>query len=1147
MKKYIIILFLTIVSFQGYSQSIVCKQIHYSTDDANVRILTPDDPPGTYLLATIWTWQGSPGIVRAYTKFDLSNIFSTTNTLMNTANLYLYNPYTSDLNRRHEYFSTTLPNQVEFHRVISYWDENIITWNNQPLFDNSLSVTSPVFCTQPHQRCYDDLVLNVDAIILNNRMLVSDYNGFMMRLVQEDINNRYRAVAFEGHHYHDSTYWPQLEVEYEFYTIPRIDYLGYNRFEVKEVSDIELIFDNIVYKWTINNNIYYGKIVQPICADTFDVSLEMTLVNRLKDSCHYYIGDTVCMNTQPCTFPSIICTQVHFPTTEGCISTVDSNALSVYSYLQAANWVWGTTPGVMRSYLDFDLSDIFTTTNTVMNKADLCLFNPYTSDPDIKHEYQYTNLPVQLLFHRVTSNWHNITLTWNNQPSFDNQSITSPSFCMQSNPDYEDLRLNVDALILQNKMLLSDFNGFMFRMIQEDANNIYRQVSFEGVRYHDIAFRPRLEVEYEFLTKPAVNYYGDNTFEVLNVSDIELIFDDIVYKWIINNNTYYGKIVQPVCEDKFDVSLEMILVNRLQDSCHYHVWDTVCKALTTKITLNLKDTIGRCDSAITVSADYPYANYLWNTGERTESIRVRASGTYWVEVSNQSCFTRDTVVVLLDAIRLDLPDTAVLCGTYVSLNAGYSKSEHPYVTYKWDVGETTEVLRVSSTGVYYIEVSDNGCTVRDSIIVINFTGLDMKDTVIMCDGEVTLYTNYPSADSYLWSTGAKTPDITVTRPGTYWAQITRGQCSSKDATTVIAPDPLSLEDTLVICGGSVKIESNYPEADYLWNTGDTTENITVNTPGVYSVEIFTKGCVLRDSVLILEVTLEVDQDLIFCGSPIEIKAYCSNPDYYLWNTGETIESIIVDTLGTYWVEIKKMGCVLKRSTNVSLPPVLQLGDTLIMCEDPVEIIPNLTGDRYMWSTGQTTQSIMVSNQGSYWLELIYRGCILRDTVEVIEKNIADFEINTTGDLCQDDILELSVNLNDGFDYVWSTGESSSNIFITMGGIFSVEIFNGSCSNSASITVACPCDLWLPNTFTPNGDKLNEVFLPVFSSPVSNFSMHIFDRWGSLIYKTTELIPWDGTLNGELLAAGVYSCTIRYSCLYEPNKVITKYGRITLVR
>ncbi len=847
---------------------------------------------------------------------------------------------------------------------------------------------------------------------------------------------------------------------------------------------------------------------------------------------------------------SIICKQVHFPITQGCISTVDSNALSVYSYLQAANLEWGGIPGIMRSYLNFDLSAVFSSTNILMNRADLYLFNPYISDYDIKHAYQFTTLPVQLLFHRVTSNWHNITLTWNNQPSFDNFSLTSPVFCTLSNPSYEDLVLNVDTLILQNRMLLSDFNGFMFKMVSEDVNNIHRQVAFEGVRYHDIAFRPRLEVEYEFLAMPTISYYGDNTLEVLNVSDIELIFDDIVFKWTINNHIYYGKIIQPLCANKFDVSLEMILVDRLKDSCHYYIGDTVCTALTTDIILNLKDTIGTCDTMITLSADYPNANYLWSTGATTESIIVKKSGTYWVEVSNQGCFVRDTAVVLFGVLRLDLPDTAVLCGTSISLNAGYAKAEHPDVTYRWDVGETMEILKVSSTGVYYVEVSDKGCMVRDSIIVINFVGLNMPDTVIFCDEPIVLSTNYPRADSYLWNTGARTPNITVTKPGTYWAQIIRGECSSMDAITVLAVDPLSLEDTLAICDESVEIKTNYPEANYLWNTGETTENINVNTPGIYSVEVFTKGCVLQDSVLVLEVTLEIDQDLFFCDSSIVINAYSSSqPNYYLWSTGDKTERIIGTTHGTYWVEIEKWGCVLKRSTYVSLPPVLDLGDTLILCDDPIEIHPNVTqGERYLWNTGQTTESIRVSAPGVYWLELIYQGCVLRDTVIVIKKAIADFQIETSGNLCEDDEVELFVNTNgDVFDYLWSTTENSPVILVTMSGMYSVVLSNRYCSNNTSIMLLCPCDLWLPNAFTPNGDNRNEAFLPVFSAPVKDFSMSIFDRWGSLIFKTNEMKGWDGSKDGKVVSAGVYSCIIRYSCLDEPEKIITKSGRVTLVR
>jgi len=239
---------------------------------------------------------------------------------------------------------------------------------------------------------------------------------------------------------------------------------------------------------------------------------------------------------------------------------------------------------------------------------------------------------------------------------------------------------------------------------------------------------------------------------------------------------------------------------------------------------------------------------------------------------------------------------------------------------------------------------------------------------------------------------------------------------------------------------------------------------------------------------------------------------------------------------------------LRDTTHVSLPFDLHLPDTLVICEEAIEIKSNVTGNMpCLWNTGETTRNIHVVSEGWYWLEILDNGCPVRDSVLVVSRSIPPFEIQSS-DLCQDNNTQLSVDVNDdNLGYLWSTGETSSAIFMLGEGVYTVEVFNEHCSASASITIVCPCELWLPNVFTPNGDNINEEYLPVFSSQINKFSMHIYDRWGSLIYRTESLIPWDGTHKGREATAGVYYCVIEYSCMNEPEKKIRKQSSVTLLR
>ncbi|MBQ4440997.1 MAG: gliding motility-associated C-terminal domain-containing protein, partial [Bacteroidales bacterium] len=79
------------------------------------------------------------------------------------------------------------------------------------------------------------------------------------------------------------------------------------------------------------------------------------------------------------------------------------------------------------------------------------------------------------------------------------------------------------------------------------------------------------------------------------------------------------------------------------------------------------------------------------------------------------------------------------------------------------------------------------------------------------------------------------------------------------------------------------------------------------------------------------------------------------------------------------------------------------------------------------------------------------------------------------------------------------------------------------------------ELWVPNSFTPDGDGLNDRFVPVFSYPgeVRNFEMMVYDRWGSMVFLTTDMdAGWDGGDKPE----GMYVWVIRYKTALEGMRI-----------
>jgi gliding motility-associated-like protein len=145
------------------------------------------------------------------------------------------------------------------------------------------------------------------------------------------------------------------------------------------------------------------------------------------------------------------------------------------------------------------------------------------------------------------------------------------------------------------------------------------------------------------------------------------------------------------------------------------------------------------------------------------------------------------------------------------------------------------------------------------------------------------------------------------------------------------------------------------------------------------------------------------------------------------------------------------------------------------------------------------------------------------------------------------ILIADVN-NPGALYDWSTGESASSIVVTQPGTYWATS-KGACAVTDSINVIRDCYLNIPNAFTPDGDGLNDYFLPreLLSSGVKTFKMDIYNRWGENIFTTTAIDGrgWDGKYNGvsQPMATYVYIIDVEFN-----NNLKKNYkGNVILVR
>ena len=141
-----------------------------------------------------------------------------------------------------------------------------------------------------------------------------------------------------------------------------------------------------------------------------------------------------------------------------------------------------------------------------------------------------------------------------------------------------------------------------------------------------------------------------------------------------------------------------------------------------------------------------------------------------------------------------------------------------------------------------------------------------------------------------------------------------------------------------------------------------------------------------------------------------------------------------------------------------------------------------------------------------------------------------------------------------YDWSPSIGLSCTNcpqpVFNSTAGTYHytlVVTYNNACliSDTVSIIVESEHIIYIPNSFTPNGDGINDVFL-VFPRGAKFINLNIFDRWGELVFESQdEGHGWDGRFKGEMMPPGVY--VYQTDITFNDGYTVHNKGSITLIR
>lgn len=176
---------------------------------------------------------------------------------------------------------------------------------------------------------------------------------------------------------------------------------------------------------------------------------------------------------------------------------------------------------------------------------------------------------------------------------------------------------------------------------------------------------------------------------------------------------------------------------------------------------------------------------------------------------------------------------------------------------------------------------------------------------------------------------------------------------------------------------------------------------------------------------------------------------------YLWNTNDTTATISVATPGTYSVRYTlPSGCIYNDTIVVTMaaPPVVNLGlDTAFCSGDTLTLDAGNAGLSFLWNTNETTQTINVTNTGTYYVTVANGNCVTTDTIHVTvnQTPVVDLGADTTFCSASNFILDAG---NTGATYLWNTNDTTQTYHVTAAGTYSVTVRNGNCVATDTIVV-----------------------------------------------------------------------------------------------
>lgn len=520
--------------------------------------------------------------------------------------------------------------------------------------------------------------------------------------------------------------------------------------------------------------------------------------------------------------------------------------------------------------------------------------------------------------------------------------------------------------------------------------------------------------------------------------------------------------------------------------------------------------------------------------------------------------------------------------------------------YLWDFGDGNTstlmepIYQYTTPGIYDVELivyDSTGCFAPDSVTVtVNigaFTAGAVQPSTTICPGDSYQLDAYGGA-TYSWSPANVLDDPFIATPiatintTTTFSVIISDSCGSDTVQVTVnvsAPSVSVSNDTTVCLGESVNLVATgtgsivWTPSTFLSNTTSSTTTSTPTSTITYTATITSpNGCIASDSVQVVVFTnppIPILQDTLTICYGTSGTAFISGGNSYFWypstnligQTNQTVELSPLTEQYYYCDVTNSCGMVTDSIWVDIITPQIFAGNDTTVCPGKPAAVWASGASYYEWFP----QPVSTANNGAFALVQAQVntnfmvigtdsfGC--QDTADVMISIFPPPFINAGVDVyaLMGETIQFNATTSGPGNILWTPQDEFScatcaytSVSPNQNAVYNVYFtdING-CQAQSQVSVFFDPFIYIPNTFTPDGDEHNNEFRPILGN-IREFEFYIYNRWGQMIYEMTSIEDyWDGTYRNHLCQDGTYVWKLKYKDFANNKKEIT--GHINLLR